>query len=227
MIDRHFDAKALQWFARSTDPSLALLDQWSPPEWRAGRASIEAVFGLEAGQHFLGQHRGLFPQLWERQLTQALQALLLEYPARALERCQSLLIALEGPRAPLLSAVDGVTADGPDGMDLAIHCRDADGTACCVVIEAKLQSELSRTQLIKYRRGLLKRYPDATQRHLFVVAPTRTLTTAIELERPENSEWRFLTWRRLLIDWQKALPDEPGSDALALFAEIWKRSGGC
>lgn len=46
------------------------------------------------------------------------------------------------------------------------------------------------------------------------------------LERRENVEWSFATWRRLLLNWQRALPDDPGSEALSLFGEIWKRTGG-
>jgi hypothetical protein len=35
-----------------------------------------------------------------------------------------------------------------------------------------------------------------------------------------------MTWRRLLINWQRQLPDDVGSDVLSLFAEVWKRTGG-
>ncbi len=222
-----FDAAAMAWFARRADPSLALDGAWTTPNWSDGRADLEALFRLGGGgQHFLRHHRGLLPQLWERQITKALGALIVEVPGRTLERCQALLTALEGARTPRIAAVDRVTADDRDRMDLAIHCRDEHDVAHCIVIEAKLDSELSPSQLGKYLRGLLNAYPAPRQRHLWVVAPTSTPVTAKTMKEEQNEEWRFMTWRRLLINWQAALPDAPGSDTLSLFGEIWKRAGG-
>ncbi len=221
-----FDHEAMAWLARRVDPSIALKAAWPAPDWPAGLADLLAIFALGDGEHFLKHHRGLLPQLWERQITKALRALLLEAPDRTLERCQALLIALEGPHAVPIVAIDRITADDADRMDLAIHCRDHDGVPHCVVIEAKLDSDLSRGQLSAYRKGLLKRYPSAGQRHLWVVAPRRSARTAHVMLRLENAEWKFMTWRRLMLNWQRALPDAPGHDALSLFGEIWKRVGG-
>lgn len=75
-----FDMEALGWFARRFDPSLALENAWPLPIWEAGREALADVFGLATGSHFLRHHRGLLPQLWERQITQALRAMILEAP---------------------------------------------------------------------------------------------------------------------------------------------------
>jgi hypothetical protein len=221
-----FDVEALGWFARRFDPSLALDNAWPLPIWETGREALANAFGLETGSHFLRHHRGLLPQLWERQITQALRAMILEAPDRTLERSQALIVALAGPRAPSLRCVDLVTADHADRMDLAVHYRTVDDQRGCLVVEAKLESELSDTQLGKYLTGLKRSYPRSEQRHLWVVAPRRTPRTMTVLERIENVEWSFATWRRLLLNWQRALPDDPGSDVLSLFGEIWKRTGG-
>lgn len=221
-----FDMEALGWFARRFDPSLALEDAWPLPIWETGREALTDVFGLETGSHFLRHHRGLLPRLWERQITQALRAMILEAPDRTLERSQALISALTGPRAPRLGRVDLVTADHADRMDLAVHFRTVDDQRGCLVVEAKLESELSDTQLGKYLTGLKRSYPRREQRYLWVVAPRRTARTMTVLERTENVEWSFATWRRLLLNWQRALPLEPGSDVLSLFGEIWKRTGG-
>lgn len=135
--------------------------------------------------------------------------------------------ALAGPGAPRLGRVDLVTADHADRMDLAVHYRTVDDQRGCLVVEAKLESELSETLLRRYLTGLKRNYSRREQRHLWVVAPTRTARTTTMLGRRENVEWGFATWRRLLLNWQRALPDDPGPDALSLFAEIWKRVGGC
>lgn len=221
-----FDVEAMAWFARRADPSLALERAWEEPDWTDGRRGLEDLFGLDAGAHFLRHHRGLLPRLWERQVTEALRALLIEAPDRTIERCQALLTALEGSDALRLVAIDRITADEADRIDLAVHFRDADDVPHCVVIEAKLQSELSPTQLRRYRDGLVRSYPAPNQRHLWVVAPTRTSATTAVMKKRENDEWRFMTWRRLLLNWQRALPAAPGNDALSLFGEIWKRVGG-
>ncbi len=221
-----FDQEALAWFARRFDPSLAIDRAWAAADWTTGRKAIEDVFDLTRSNHFLRHHRGLLPQLWERQITQAMRAMLLEAPDRTLERCQALLRALAGPTAPLLGRVDLITADHTDRMDLAVHYRTIDDLRGCLVVEAKLNSELSDTQLGKYLAGLRKNYPRREQRHLWVVAPTRTTRTASVLDRRENKEWSFASWRRLLMNWQRELPDEPATDVLSLFGEIWKRVGG-
>ena len=221
-----FDANALHWFATRTDPSRALDGPWSLPSWAQGAQSLEAIFGLDRTSHFLRHHRGLFPQLWERQITQSLRALLLEDPARTHERCQALLDALQGGGICEIGEVDRITADAADRMDLAVHFRDADQVKHCVVIEAKLEHELSDNQLGNYRRRLLQDYPRPEQRHLFVIAPRRTARTDQILGRTKNQEWSFATWRQLLLAWQRALPDNPGHDVLSLFSEIWKRVKG-
>jgi len=174
--------------------------------WRAGRKAIEDDFGLERPTHFLRHHRGLLPRLWEWQITRAIRAMLLEAPDRTLERCQALLAALSGARVPLLGHIDLITADDVDRIDLAIHFRTVDDICGCLVVEAKLESELSDTQLGKYQAGLRKRYSRREQRHLWVVAPTRTGRTTIALNRQQNAEWNFTSWRRLLMNWQRALP---------------------
>lgn len=79
-----FDVEALGWFARRFDPSLALENAWPPPMWETGREALADVFGLETGSHFLRHHRGLLPQLWERQITQALRAMILDGRSSAL-----------------------------------------------------------------------------------------------------------------------------------------------
>lgn len=221
-----FDDDALRWAARRLDPSRALLDIWPPPSWQAGRTAVEDAFGLRRPTHFLEHHRGLFPQLWERQITQSLRAMLLEEPARSLARSQALVDALVGSAAPKLASITRITADSNDRIDLAVHCRTTEDVALCVVVEAKLDSELSDTQLETYRRGLLGAYPTAVQRSLWVVAPRPTAATRRVLGRRVNREWRFMSWRRLLLEWQRAMPQETGADALSLFAEIWKRIGG-
>jgi hypothetical protein len=221
-----FDRAPLEWFARRADPSLALERAWPAPSWPEGQRALGQVFGLSRTSHFLRHHRGLLPQLWERQITQALKALLDGEPARRLERCQALLVALAGAGACELAAIERISADASDRIDLAIYGRSIDGAPCCIVIEAKLESELSDHQLAKYRAQLVLRYPEPAQRFLWVVAPTKTTRTQRLLARARNQEWKFMTWRRLLINWQRQLPEDTGSDALSLFSEVWKRTGG-
>ncbi|MCT8003751.1 hypothetical protein NZL82_17910 [Sphingomonas sanguinis] len=221
-----FDTETLAWFARRSDPSLALAGAWSSIDWQTGFGAIERLYDLKRSTHFLRHHRGLLPRLWERQITEALRAMLLEMPSMTLVRCQALLDSLRGPLAPRLHRIDGITADQADRIDLAIHFRTVDDVAGCLVIEAKLDSELSNTQLGKYLAGIRTRYARPEQRHLFVVAPTKTRKTASLLAKRENAEWSFLSWQPMLLRWQRALPDDMGLDALSLFSEIWKRVGG-
>lgn len=108
----------LEWFAWRSDPSRTLEGIWTTPDWAGGRAALDTLFALERPSHFLRHHRGLLPQLWERQITQALQAMLVGQPHHTLERCQALLDALMGDEACTLSTVDRVTADDADRMDL-------------------------------------------------------------------------------------------------------------
>lgn len=221
-----FDKSELEWFARRADPSLVMGWRWNRPDWQQCRDAISSLFDLHREAHFLKQPPGLFPRLWERQITKALQALLLATPSRTLERSQALLRSLGGAATSQLAHVDRVEADDEARMDLAVHARTVTGEKLCIVIEAKLESELSDRQLLTYLRKVRSDYPAEEQRHMWVVAPTKTAKTAKMLDRHENSEWRFVSWRRLLLNWQRQLPSDPGPDALGLFAEIWSRIGG-
>ena len=131
------------------------------------------------------------------------------------------LITHDSDGTALAAPVDAARRNGA-----TYKTRTIDDLRGCLVVEAKLNSELSDTQLGKYLAGLRKNYPRREQRHLWVVAPTRTTRTASVLDRRENKEWSFASWSRLLMNWQRELPDEPATDVLSLFSEIWKRVGG-
>lgn len=220
------NAEALQWAALHLDPTLALDARWPEADWIEGNSAIRQLFGTDRSGHFLNQPPGVFQRLREPQITKALQALILNAPSRTLERSQGLFDAMLGAGAPRLVSIKDVAADDETRMDLAVHAIDADGVARCLVIEAKFEYVLSDDQLVKYRRRLLGAYPIANRRHLYVVAPRQSDRTSEVLARAENSEWRFATWGRLLLNWQRSLPEEPGADVVALFGEIWKRAGG-
>lgn len=217
---------ALEWFARRADPAALLVGRWEPPTWPQGREAVTRLLHLDRADHFLRHPPGVLPQLWERQVTQGLQALLLNTPSRTLERCQALFDAVAGANKCQLSAIEDIKADDTTRMDLAIYARLLDGTGCCLVLEAKLEAPLSDKQLSNYRRLVRKRYAKRAQRHLWVVAPKLSAGVAKVLGRSENAEWQFITWRRLLLNWQYALPLNPGADVTSFFGEIWKRVGG-
>lgn len=221
-----FDIDALSWFATRTDPLMALRVSWIDSAWNDGVDAIHRLFDLDRDQHFLKHHRGILPQLWERQITQAIRSMLMEVPDSKIARCQALLDALYGAASPRIASVDAISADADDRMDLAIYFRTRSGEKECLVIEAKLDSELSDTQLEKYRDHLKRAKTKLAKRYLWVVAPVRTQRTATIMDRSPNREWNFITWRRLLINWQRSLGAEAGNDLLSLFSEIWKRIGG-
>jgi hypothetical protein len=223
---RTADGEALHWAAVRLDPTLALHRRWQEVDWTEGHDAIRGLFGIDRPAHFLNQPPGVFQRLREPQITKALQALILNAPGRTLERAQGLFNAVLGADAPRLASVSDVTADDETRMDLAVHAIDVDGVARCLVLEAKFEYELSDAQLAKYRRRLIAAYPTPGRRHLYVVAPRQTDRTIKVMARPENSEWSFVTWTRLLLNWQRSLPGQPGTDVAALFGEIWKRAGG-
>lgn len=203
-----------------------MTNRWPPPLWDNSREALQETFGLKRRDHFLSLPRGVFPSLREPQITKAICNLLTGTPSRTLRRCQALFDALGGASAPRLKQVTQVTADDRTRMDLAIHAVDENGMSCCLVLEAKLESELSDTQLKKYRKILLKTYSEKRQRHLWVVAPLKTARTTRVMGRSINSEWKFVSWRRLLLAWQRALDDDGQPEAAGLFNEIWSRIGG-
>lgn len=221
-----FDAGALRWAAARLDPAMALDRGWAVPDWDVGRQAITGLLGIDRSEHFLNQPPGVFPRLPEPQVTRALAVLLTRPPDRSMERTQALFDALTGPSGPRIGSIQRISADDETRMDLAVRVVDRDGVRRCLVIEAKFDHELTGTQLARYRKRLTEEYPRRAQRHLFVVATRRTGRTTEVLNRATNAEWRFLTWRRLLVEWQRAMPDEPGRDVAGLFGEIWKRAGG-
>lgn len=222
-----FGRSALHWFADRTNPSYALEGRWHAPDWRMSADALGDVFDLRRGSHFLKRPAGVLPRLPEVQATGALRALILNSPDRTLERSQALFDALLGKDAIRLRSIARVTAETERRIDLAVHAIAEDGNRHCLAIEAKFDYEISDGQLKRYSKALTPEYPDLKRRHLFVVAPARTKKTNDALSLAENQEWRFASWRRTLLAWQRALPDDAGADADSLFAEIWKRAGGC
>ncbi len=100
-------------------------------------------------------------------------------------------------------------------MDLVVLWSQR-GVSHCVAVEAKLGHRISPRQLATYKREIVRRLRiDAPL--LVVVAPRRGRMDDKELRR--NPSWRFITWRNLMLKFERAL-GEQGGDADVEFARF-------
>ena len=119
-----------------------------------------------------------------------------------------------------------VTAEAPTSgnkrIDLLIEWRDSSERPCAAAIEAKLGHHVTSGQLRAYRNHLRKIAKD--RRLLVVVAPRLTARTDRSLRR--NREWRWTTWRDLLIAYERALPvDFDDAEYLPFRRTLWDQTG--
>ena len=178
------------------------------PDWSSGIEAIESVFALKRQPHlFLTEPSVTWVKFTERQLTEGF-ARFLDHPepVARIERVRALLKALGAAELGNDMTRVGVTPEaltsGNRRIDLLITWRDTSEREYAAAIEAKLGHPVTSGQLPAYRNHLRKIAKD--RRLLVVVAPRLTARTYRSLQR--NREWRWTTWRNLLIAYERALP---------------------
>jgi hypothetical protein len=198
------------------------------PDCSSGIQAIESVFALKRQPHlFRAEPSVTWARFTEPQLTKGFARFLNDpEPITRMERVRALLKALGVAELGEGMTEVMVTAEAPTSgsrrIDLLIEWQDSAERPCAAVIEAKLGHHVKSGQLPAYRNHLRKIAKE--RRLLVVVAPRLTDRTDRSLRR--NRDWRWTTWRNLLVAHERALPvdfDDP--EYLRFRRTLWDQTG--
>ena len=198
------------------------------PDSSTGIQAIQSVFALKRQPHlFRAEPSVTWAKFSEPQLTKGFAHFLSDpEPITRIERVRALLKALGAGALGDDMTQLMVTAEAPTSgnrrIDLLIAWRDSSERPCAAAIEAKLGHHVTSGQLPAYRNHLRTIAKD--RRLLFVVAPRLTTRTDRSLRR--NRDWRWTTWRDLLIAYERALPvNFDDAEYLRFRRTLWDQTG--
>lgn len=189
---------------------------------------MESVFALDRRAHLFRTAPSVtWTTFTEPQLTKGFVSFLQgPDPDARIERVRSLLKALGAADLGEGMSEVMVTAEAPTSgnkrIDLLIEWRDSAERRYAAAIEAKLGHHVTSGQLPAYRNHL--RNVARERRLLIVVAPRLTARTDRSLRR--NRDWRWTTWRDLLIAYERALPtDYDDAEYIRFRRTLWDQTG--
>ena len=216
------------------------------PSWDRARPALDRVFGIDLAHHFL--HAAPLEWLQDERLTERQVTKGFAYFLNAGDRTTR-----TGRVRALLRALDSDPGDADSGLrepgatpeastaeekriDLLIEWIDASCRKRGAVIEAKLGHEVTKGQLRDYRAHLLNRI-ERGYRHevqsdeqerplLFLVSPLRDAGITRALRQQCSQDWRWMSWRSLLLAYDRSLNPDHDDDAFRQFRRtLWDRAG--
>ena len=216
-----------------------LLHVQPPYDWSRGCAAMEAVFGFDRRHHLFHAEPVSWVRLTEPQATSAfVQFLNAEDRTVRKERVRAFLRALGaggGRRGAVLrkaSAEAEADAGQHKRIDILLRWQDDSDRSRGAVVEAKFGHHISTGQLSRYRERLLRgiegryRSDPGPQEELllFVVSSRRRRHDDKALGR--NKDWRWMSWRSLLLGYDRALEPNHDDDEFRQFRRtLWDRAG--
>ena len=238
---RRFSASLSGALVRAVQEGLLPVRQL--PDWQQTRQAMGRVFGFHRRDHFFHAE----PLEWvthvrltERQVTKAIAHFLnSEDHVSRWGRIRALLAALgcrpdgmEGAPGKVRATAEA-SAAGNRSIDLLVEWQDGQGFDRAAVIEAKFGHDVTKGQLKTYRRHLLRierRYredghiDELEPPLLFVVSPSYRRSDARALAK--NRDWRWKSWRSLLLAYDRFLEPQHDDDAFRQFRRtLWDRAG--
>lgn len=214
------------------------------PSWDSTRPALDRVFGIDLHHHFL--HAAPLEWLQEVRLTEPQItrgfAHCLDAGGRTTRtgRIRALLRALGSDPGDADSGLRAarVRPEAPANgrrIDLLIEWMDASRRKRGAVIEAKFGAHVTPGQLPGYRRRLerlesdYRREVSANEQErplLFLVSPLRDAGITRSLRRQRSQDWRWMSWRSLLLAYDRALDPDHDDDAFRRFRRtLWDRAG--
>ena len=214
------------------------------PSWDCMRPALDRVFGIDLHHHFLHATPLEWLQearLSEPQITRGF-AHCLDVGGRATRtgRIRALLRALGSDPGDADSGLREarVRPEAPANrkrIDLLIEWTDASRRKRGAVIEAKFGAHVTPGQLPSYRRRLeriesdYRREVSANEQErplLFLVSPLRDAGITRALRRQRSQDWRWMSWRSLLLAYDRVLDPDHDDDAFRRFRRaLWDRAG--
>lgn len=208
------------------DGRLSALPQ---PSWEAGRTALRRVFGLH-DRHFFNVAGHEWLSLTETQTTGGLAHFLDALPAERRRERVAALFAASGSPIDAEHIVDArVIREYPISggrLDILAWAKEVGGPTHLLVIEGKYEYDLSHNQLRRYERAL----PGIIANEE-LVAPTLTLRVVGNILRGRTrkqlgrqKQWRFLSWKDLMLQLDGYLPAGADTDDFRRFRRtLWDR----
>lgn len=209
------------------------------PDWSKSRAAMTAAFGFDLRHHLFHADPVYWVRLTEPQATSAFVDFLNADDRAVREgRVRAFLRALGSdggqPDAVLGEASAEAEADAGQQkrIDMLLRWQDASNLRRGAIVEAKFGHQISVGQLPQYRvhllRGIERQYRKASESRerplLFVVSSRRRRHDDKALAR--NRDWRWMSWRSLLLGYDRALAPEHDDDEFRRFRRtLWDRAG--
>ena len=213
--------------------------------WDCARPALDRVFGIDLRHHFL--HAAPLEWLQEVRLTEPQItkgfAHCLNAGGRTIQtgRIRALLRALGSELGDAdnglckASATPEASANKKRRIDLLIEWTDASGRKRGAVIEAKFGHHVTPGQLPGYRtrlgrleRDYRREVPSNEQERplLFIVSPLRDDRVARALSQQRSKDWRWMSWRSLLLAYDRFLHHDHDDDMFRQFRRtLWNRAG--
>ena len=211
------------------------------PNWSYGRPALDRVFGTGLSHHFLHAASLEWLRPLEPQITKGFAHFLnADGHTTRTGRIRALLRALgSDPGDADCSLREArVTPEAPTNrkrIDLLIEWKDASGRSRGAVIEAKFEARVNPGTLSDYRKRLKcieKDYRsevpcnEQERRLLFLVSPLHDARIACALGRQRSQDWRWVSWRSLLLAYDRSLNPDHDDDAFRQFRRtLWDRAG--
>ena len=207
------------------------------------RPALDRVFGIDLHHHFL--HAAPLEWLQEAWLTEPQItrgfAHCLNAGGRTTRtgRIRALLRALGSDPDDADSSIREAraTPEAPANgkrIDLLIEWTDASRRKRGAVIEAKFGAHVTPGQLPGYRRRLeriesdYRREVSVNEQErplLFLVSPLRDAGITRALRRQRSQDWRWMSWRSLLLAYDRVLDPDHDDDAFRRFRRtLWDRA---
>ena len=211
------------------------------PSWNHARPALDRVFGIGLAHHFLHAAPLEWLRPTEPQITKGF-AHFLNADGRTTRtgRIRALLRALgsESGNADCGLRKASVRPEAPTNrkrIDLLIEWTDALHRKRGAVIEAKFDHRVTPGQLPDYRTRLKQiervyRSPDSPDEPerplLFLVSPLHDAGVTRALRQQRSQDWRWMSWRSLLLAYDRSLNPDHDDDAFRQFRRtLWDRAG--
>ena len=214
------------------------------PRWDRMRPALERVFGIGLPHHFLHAT----PVEWleevnltEPQITKGFAHVLNHADCTIRKGRIGALLRVLGSEPGEYDGNLGkvrVTPEAPANrrrIDLLIEWTDASDHERGAIIEAKFEHHVTPGTLPRYRAHLERiesgyrgEVPADEQDRplLFIVSPRRDAKVARALRRQRKRAWRWMSWRSLLLAYDRVLHPDHDDDAFREFRRtLWSRAG--
>ena len=200
--------------------------------WDEGCLTLRNTFALSRSWHLFRVQPILEgTNLIERQLTELIANFLNDKRAiHKVERIRALITAMGASELakditnPIVTAEKGIADQ--KRLDLFIRWSNSSGEECAALLEAKINHEVSDSQLADYAKHIRQLISKNDRRVLILVGVHRTENIDRVLKHSRNREWKWKTWHDLLITHERCLSDEFDDEAYARFRKtLWNRTG--